>query len=165
MLYYGVDPGVTGGLALINQGKELLAIVRMPVFRAGKYHQLNIHDVGSWIAETGQTHSGDAVVGIEQQHARGLEGRQSIANHHRAWGLLEGYFTGLGFPVIEMRPVDWQRAMKMTPQKITKDRKQASRRKVQGLYPDQSNLFKLVRDEGLAEAVLIALAARLEHLK
>lgn len=165
MLYYGIDPGVTGGLALVHEDKRLLTVISMPIDRVGGKNLLNIHDVGSWIAKCGQIYQGDAAVGIEQQSARPVEGRGSIARHHRAWGLLEGYCRGLGFPVIELRPVDWQRALKMTPQKKTADRKQASRRRVQDLYPDQSDYFQRVKDDGRAEAVLIALAARLEHLK
>ena len=163
MLYFGIDPGLTGGLALIDDDKKLLNVISMPFGKVGSHNQMNIHDVGLWIAKCGQIYAGNALVGIEEQQARNVEGRGSIARHHRAWGLLEGYCHGLGFQVVTLRAVDWQRAMKMKPIKDSKDRKEASRRRVQDLYPDQSEHFTRVKDDGRAEAVLIALAARKEH--
>lgn len=137
----GIDPGVTGGVALLVDG-TLERVVAMPVFGGltdgGILSQL-IADMTP------------ATVVIEATQAMPKNG--SIASHSLGYnsGVCVGVAQALQLPLIRVRPIEWKRAMGLIGK-----RKADSRALARELWPAHGESFKLVKQDGLAEAALIA---------
>jgi len=68
----------------------------------------------------------------------------------RGLGIVEGVALGAGIPVRWVSPAKWKRALGLSADKG------ASRRRAIELWPAQSAMFARVKDDGRAEAALIA---------
>jgi crossover junction endodeoxyribonuclease RuvC len=146
----GIDPGVTGGIAIL-EGDILLAVAQLPT-RArlhGSGQQIDGAALMSWIVEHRQ---GQQVLAIlEAVASRPGQGARSIFNFGHCLGTIEGVLSALGVPYRLVSPPVWKKRAGLTG----KD-KSASRSLAMQLYPDHADHFKRVRDDGLAEAVLLA---------
>jgi crossover junction endodeoxyribonuclease RuvC len=68
----------------------------------------------------------------------------------RAAGLLEGALAGLGIPVTLVTPQEWQKGMRVI------GGKDGARARAAELWPGQAGLFARVKDDGRADAALMA---------
>lgn len=142
MIVIGIDPGMTGGYA-VNAKGDILDIGRLPIVD-GEPNALLLRDLSENYPE--------AVVAIEVQQARPKQGRSSILKTGKGWGLLIGFFGGRGHPVVHVRSQEWKPTFR-----LTRKPKEASRAMAIDLWPDlASAAFRYKRDEGVAEAALIA---------
>ena len=137
----GIDPGITGGLACIHRGK-LVAVEAMPV-----------HDGradGRAIDEMLTEWEPDAVY-VENTQPMPKNG--SIASYSLGLntGIVIGVIQANGFRMVRVRPQEWKKKMGLTG----KD-KNASRGLATELFPEFASSFKLVKNDGMAEAALIA---------
>lgn len=141
----GVDPGVTGGVAFLTD-EYLLRVERMPILAK----QVDVDEIARFLYEEQPD-----IVAIERLSARP---RGSIASWSLAWNTsaVEATCTALGYPLVRLLPSGWRKAVGL-PNKSTKG---DSRLLAKQLWPDLSDSFRLVRDDGLAEAALIAEAHR-----
>lgn len=151
MRIIGVDPGVTGGLALMVDGR-VTAVEPMPV-----------HDGvadGASIASLIERWNADVVV-VEKTQAMPKNG--SIASYSLGMntGIVYGVVTALQHPLVKIRPIDWKRCNGLVGK--TKD---ASRGLATELWPGFLNVFKIKRTgEGQAEAALIARAHHITYIR
>jgi crossover junction endodeoxyribonuclease RuvC len=139
----GIDPGLSGGVALVGDGALQMA-VDMPVLGG----EIDIDE----LCELLNMSKPDVVV-VETVHAMPKQGVSSTFNFGLSTGMVLGTIRSLRHPLVRMRPIDWKRANGLVGQDKT-----ASRRLAQELWPDMADLFKLVRHDGRAEAALIARA-------
>ena len=147
----GVDPGLKGAIAVLTLRGELLSIDDMPV--AGKNVSCPI------IADIFQTIWRDAIIRdggapicvIEDVHSMPKQGVASSFNFGRSKGVIEGCAAASEFRVEYVSPAKWKRDMK-----LTKD-KGAARALAMDRWPQSREYFKRVKDDGRAEAALIAL--------
>jgi crossover junction endodeoxyribonuclease RuvC len=142
----GVDPGKSGALAVLV-GARLVEVIDMPVVGAtisGTLLDESIHD---WVDPL-HPHATRAV--IEDVHAMPKQGVSSTFAFGRALGLVEGVITGNGIAVHWVSPARWKRDMR-----LGKDKGESRRRAIE-LWPDKAGLFARVKDDGRAEAALIA---------
>jgi crossover junction endodeoxyribonuclease RuvC len=65
-------------------------------------------------------------------------------------GLVDGVLAGLGIPTTYVTPQSWKRAAGLTSDKS------AVRLRAAQLFPDMAKHFARVKDDGRAEAALIA---------
>ena len=79
------------------------------------------------------------------------QGVTSSFNFGRSKGVVEGVFAAAGRPIVYVSPGVWKRALG-----LSKD-KGASRRRAIELWPDHTDKFRRAKDDGRAEAALIAL--------
>jgi len=146
----GIDPGVTGGVALFLDG-ELLAVDPLPT-RARLYGsglQLDGAGLKSWLMEM---RAGRPCVAIlEAVSSRPGQGVRSVFNFGHCLGTIEGVLASLGIPYQLVSASVWKKRAGL----IGKP-KSASRSLAMQLFPDQTDRFKRVKDDGLAEACLIA---------
>lgn len=144
MKVVGVDPGLTGGLAHMIDG-VLADVVPMPVL--AKRAQGN--DIACLLRQWNP----DVVV-VEDLHAMP---RGAIASFSLGWscGVVVAVVQTLQHPLVRMRASEWKKIMGL----IGKD-KDASRLLATELWPNQADKFKRKKDDGLAEAALIAEAYR-----
>ena len=145
--YIGIDPGQTGGLALVSARGELVDVQRMPVIDtevSGLLLAALLHD---W-----QDMMGDAVkVIIEQVGSMPGQGVSSTFKFGKNFGVALGVVQAIGFPMERVRPQQWKPTFTL----IGKD-KDASRGKATELWPSMANRWKLKGDNGLTDAALLA---------
>ena len=137
----GIDPGVTGGLAVIHEGR-LAGVEPMPV-----------HDGradGRAIDELLTLWEPDVVV---LENTQPMPKNGSIASYSLGLntGIVIGVVQANQFSLIRVRPQEWKKKMGL----IGKD-KTASRGLATELFPEYAASFKRVKDDGQAEAALIA---------
>lgn len=145
----GVDPGNGGAIALLVDGK-LETVVDMPVveIQRGKTmkRQVSAQALVGIIKEMNPTHAA-----VEKVASMPNQGVSSMFAFGRSAGVIEGVLAALEVPVSYVQPAVWARTMNKG---YGKD---ASRHRAMELHPDKQELFKLVKHDGRAEAVLIAM--------
>ncbi len=155
MKILGIDPGCYGALALLDCG-ALAAVHDMPFLkvRRGKSDKAEIdgYTLGSLL----ESLSPDLAV-IEQ--VGGMTGQSSSAafNFGRAAGAPEYVLKAFGVRVEPVHPSVWKRALRLN------SGKDAARAAAMKLWPAAADKFKRVKDDGRAEASLIAEYGRLTY--
>ena len=146
----GVDPGATGALALYDRDLNALAVVDMPnaLVRVGKARRRQISE--TWLAAAIATLAPDCAW-IERVHALPRQGVTSSFSFGVAYGLVRGVLAALQVPVHLVTPNEWKRALRLGSDK-NEARLIAAR-----LFPGNAQQFSRVRDDGRAEAALLAL--------
>jgi crossover junction endodeoxyribonuclease RuvC len=90
---------------------------------------------------------------VESVNARPGEGPTGAFAFGRARGVIEGALAAAGVPVTFIMPPAWKRTLGLTLASKDASRAEAIRR-----WPGHAELFARVRDDGRAEAALIAVA-------
>jgi len=152
-LVLGIDPGLGGALALLTSEGMLVDVDDMPVLSDGAAGRRAINvplltaRVRAWGAD---------MAFVELVGPRPGEGAVGAFGFGRSRGIIEGTLGALAVPVEMVAPAWWKRRVGIPPGKIgTKDaaRSEAIRR-----WPARADLFARVKDDGRAEACLIAVA-------
>lgn len=148
MRIVGVDPGAYGALALLVNGK-LSEVHDMPILkvRRGKTDKAEVD--GYALAELLRGLAPDIVM-LEQ--VGGMTGQSPSAsfNFGRAVGAVEYASKALGYRVDVVPPATWKRYLRVN------GGKDGSRAHAIRLWPDKAQQFARVKDDGRAEASLIA---------
>lgn len=141
----GVDPGVTGALAVLIDGR-LVAVFDMPV-NESQADPRAIADMITAVTE----HAEIAAVVVEKTQPMPKNG--SIASFKLGFntGVVIGVVQTLQHPLRRVPPAEWKRGSGL----IGKT-KAASRGLATELYPGFAEQFRLVKHDGRAEAALIA---------
>jgi crossover junction endodeoxyribonuclease RuvC len=147
MIVLGVDPGLSGGIAILeDQTIHLLA--DMPIHRVGHGKatrpELDMHGLCALLAR----HRVEHVV-IEQVGARPGQGTVSMFRFGYAAGALYGAATALGLPVSFAQPKAWQRFCGIGPHP------DEARRRASQLYPAAASQLNRKVDANKADALLI----------
>jgi len=147
MIYCGIDPGLTGGIAFLHKG--LLVADRVPVrkFKMNKKERKYL-DVGTIVAML-EKHKPDHIF-IEKQQAMPGQGVSSTFMTGLGYGIYIGMFISLGYDYTEVSPRQWKKDLD-----VPKD-KNLSRERASELYPHASHFWKLKCEDGVAEAAMIA---------
>ena len=145
----GVDCGLSGAWALLDD-HGLVAIGDMPHADGAVSAHLLVTD----LHVAALRHLGVRVVEraavVEIAGAMPGQGVSSTWKFARATGVVEGVLAGLGWPMHTVTPARWKRDLG-----LSKD-KGASRAMAARLWPDRAEWFARVKDDGRAEAALIA---------
>ncbi|MGJ0506992.1 MAG: hypothetical protein ACR652_07595 [Methylocystis sp.] len=104
-----------------------------------------------------KSHGGHAFV--EFVGARPGEGAVGAFSFGRARGAIEGVLAAAGIPATLITSPSWKRAIGIPPGKV--GAKDAARSEAIRRWPDKAHLFARVKDDGRAEAALIAVAGLL----
>ena len=146
--YVGIDPGAYGALALLSGGK-LLEVHDMPILkvRRGKSDKAEVD--GYALAALLRDLAPD-IVWLEQ--VGGMTGQSPSAsfNFGRAVGAVEYTSKTLGYRVSVVPPATWKKFLRLKPGKDD------ARAMAMKLWPDKAGQFARVKDDGRAEASLIA---------
>lgn len=157
MRVLGIDPGVTGGLAVLHApgGKpEPLALNDMPAVRQqrgkkGSTGMVNAPGLALWLRNVNP----DVAV-MERVGARPGQGATSGFQFGRGVGAVEGVLAALDIALIHVESVAWKRSVGLP---FGAD-KEASRALALRLYPTWAGMLGRKKDDGRAEALLIATA-------
>lgn len=153
MLYVcGIDPGANGALAFFNAELAALEVFPMPTTTRevrGK-RKREVDPVG--VAEIVRRMRTPELVLIERVSAMPNQGVTSMFSFGRALGVIEGVTAGFRMNVDWVTPQVWKKHYG-----LIKADKNASRAKAQEVFPAYRDLFARAKDDGLAEAALIAM--------
>jgi crossover junction endodeoxyribonuclease RuvC len=159
-MFLGVDIGVRGAIAIITGGGELVAVDDMPVLADGPAGRRNVN--APLLAEMiASSHAMRAFV--EYVGARPGEGPTGAFSFGRSRGVIEGVMAALGVPVEFLTPPTWKRLAGIAPGK--EGAKDAARAEAIRRWPSKASLFARVKDDGRAEAALIAVAGLLREAR
>ncbi len=151
MTVLGIDPGLTGALAWVSREGHLIEINDMPIAAMRQRKKI----VPALLADMMQLREIDFVV-IEQVGPHRGEGVGGAFSFGYGAGLLEGVATALGLPVHFYSPATWKRRAGVPGDKG------AARAMACRYWPGASGLFARVKDDGRAEAALLARWAALQ---
>lgn len=142
----GCDPGKSGALAALTDDGQLIAVADMPV--VGQIISARLLDdiVHNWIDPL----FGGGTAVIEDVHAMPKQGVSSVFSFGRSLGVAEGVLAGNGLAMVYVSPAKWKRALGLSSDKGV------SRRRAIEQWPAHADSFKRVKDDGRAEAALIA---------
>ena len=173
MLFVGVDPGVTGAVAIIagthvqvfdTPTAELKAgrrkktvFVPREMARTLKDKILNLLGPGPGLSSPLET---ETFCVLEKVHSMPGQGVSSSFSFGEGYGMWQGILATLGIPYELVTPQAWKKEM-MAGMGIKE--KGASRVRALELFPQMTNILSRVKDHGRADAILIAAYGRRRH--
>ena len=151
MKIIGIDPGLSGGIAVLENNK-VLNIFDMPVMSEGKKNkrQLNSAQLVSLIKANIKSNEEVAVV-VEQVNAMPGQGVTSMFNFGQTFGAIKGVCAALGLPIFFVRPSKWKKHFE-----LINSSKDSSRTKAIEMYPTLSSQLAKKKDVNKSDAILIA---------
>lgn len=152
VLVVGIDPGFSGAIALLDPTTRQLEVFDMPTLKSttGK----NITDVRALAETLNKANIASRVVSmLERVGSHPSDGKDRVWSFGKHVGHLEMAVAGLGFETYEVTPGQWKKHFRLVADKA------ASRALAMARFPNNADQFKRVKDDGRAEAALIALYA------
>jgi Holliday junction resolvasome RuvABC endonuclease subunit len=146
----GVDPGIRGGLALVqllDGNPRLIDAADVPVVGVGAKERVDALALQEWI----HMHA-PARAYVERGQAMPKQGASSGFKFGRAIGSIEAVVAVCAIPLEIVEPSMWKRALRLRG----KDKEGARQYAIQ-VFPHAHHLLQRKRDHQRAEAALIAL--------
>lgn len=140
----GIDPGATGAVATLDSNGRLLDVWDMP-YDDGRVAAPRLASIIRDLSLLG-----DPVAWVEQAQSMPHQGVASSFKYGVGYGVILGVLGTLHVPTNHIRPAVWKKAAG-----LSKD-KGASRRRATEQWPSMAERFARVKDDGRAEAALIA---------
>ena len=151
MKILGIDPGLSGAIAILEK-KKVLNLFDMPVMAEGKKNkkQLNSAQLVNIIRENSIGEE-EIVVVVEQVNAMPGQGVTSMFNFGQTFGAIKGISATLKLPIFFARPSKWKKHFE-----LINSSKDASRTKVIEMYPAFAEKLSKKKDVNKSDAILIA---------
>jgi crossover junction endodeoxyribonuclease RuvC len=150
--YLGVDPGLSGALAVvetINGVPALVDAIDMPATGTGAKARVDIIAAAEWIAK-----HAPSTAFVERAQAFPGQGASSGFSYGRAVGAIEAVVALCSIPMVLIEPSTWKKRLHLPG----KD-KEAARQKALQLFPSQHALLARKKDHGRADACLLVVAS------
>lgn len=150
----GVDPGRTGALAVLHDDGTIAEIVDMPAIEVivGGKKRLRVSAAGiAGFFHKWKSAADEFTIIIEETQPMRKMGEVGAFGLGRNSGLAEGAAAGARVSLQPVRPQAWKKYFGLHADKG------GSRLRAQQQWPNQASLFTRVKDDGRAEAALIAL--------
>ena len=140
----GIDPGATGAVAIMSDNGYLIDMHDLPHMKG---HGLSAALLCEMLVDVDDAKHAF----VERVASRPGAGVSGMFNFGRDFGVILGVCSALRIPVSLVTPSKWKRDMGLTA-----DKDQARARAAQ-LWPGAAAQFARKKDDGRAEAALIAL--------
>ena len=153
MLIIGIDPGISGSICFLEDGK-ITDVVEMPTMAEGKKNkrQVNGSQIYNEISERiHKIDKQDIRIIIEQVSAMPGQGVTSMFNFGQSFGILKGICSAMQLPMYFVRPAKWKKYFN-----LINSEKDASRTKAIEIFPYFSSELSRKKDSNKADAILIA---------
>ena len=150
MKVFGIDPGLNGAIAIL-QDKKVLSIIDMPVMADGKKNKRQLNN--AQLAEIIRKHiseDDEISVVVEQVNAMPGQGVTSMFNFGQTFGAIKGVCAALRLPIFFVRPSKWKKYFE-----LINSSKDASRTKAIEMYPYLSDQLAKKNDVNKSDAILI----------
>jgi len=153
MIYIGIDPGFSGAIAFYAPKENIVSIYDMPVYQNAKGKtEINLYELHEILEpETDEPH----MAIIEQVAAMRGQGVTSMFRFGQSYGVTQMAVAAHKIPMQFVTPAKWKSYLGLSRDKGV-SRSLATQR-----FPKQADLFKRVKDDGRAEAALLALYGKL----
>ena len=153
MLIIGIDPGISGSICFLENGK-ILDVIEMPVMTDGKKNKKQVN--GSQIyneilKRIDKDVTSNTRVVIEHVTAMPGQGVTSMFNFGQSFGVLKGIFSAMQIPMDFISPVKWKKYYN-----LINTQKDSSRTKAIEFFPYISSKLSRKKDANKADAILIA---------
>ena len=151
MRIFGIDPGLSGGIAILDDNK-IKEIFDMPVMPDGKKNkrQLNSALLAQLLKDNIKDIE-DTVIIVEQVNAMPGQGVTSMFNFGQTFGAIKGISAALSLPIFFVRPAKWKKHFE-----LINSSKDASRTKAIEMYPSFAEKLSKKKDVNKSDAILIA---------
>ena len=151
MKIIGIDPGLSGGIAVLENNK-VKKIFDMPVMAEGKKNkrQLNSAQLVKLLRDN-YSDQEEVLVVVEQVNAMPGQGVTSMFNFGQSFGILKGICSAMQLPMYFVRPVKWKKYFN-----LINSEKDASRTRAIEIFPYFSVHLSRKKDSNKADAILIA---------
>ena len=153
MLIIGIDPGISGSICFLDNGK-ILEVIEMPIMTDGKKNkkQVNGSQVYNEISKRIKQFDKNQIrVVIEHVSAMPGQGVTSMFNFGQSFGILKGICTAMQLPMYFVRPTKWKKYFN-----LLNSEKDASRTRAIEIFPYFSSQLSRKKDSNKADAILIA---------
>ena len=153
MLIIGIDPGISGSICFLKEGK-ISDVIEMPTMTDGKKNKRQVN--GSQIFNE----ISSRIIGIEKHNIRVViehvtampgQGVTSMFNFGQSFGILKGICSAMQLPMYFVRPAKWKKYFN-----LINSEKDASRTRAIEIFPYFSKELAKKRDSNKADAILIA---------
>ena len=153
MRIIGIDPGLSGGIAVLDDLK-IYDIFDMPIMSEGKKNKNQVNgsqDYNEIIKRIKQFEKNQIRVVIEHVSAMPGQGVTSMFNFGQSFGILKGICTAMQLPMYFVRPAKWKKYFN-----LFNSEKDASRTRAIEIFPYFSSQLSRKKDSNKADAILIA---------
>ena len=153
MLIIGIDPGISGSICFLDNGK-ILEVVEMPIMTDGKKNKKQVNGSQVYneiIKRIKQFEKNQIRVVIEHVSAMPGQGVTSMFNFGQSFGILKGICTAMQLPMYFVRPTKWKKYFN-----LLNSEKDASRTRAIEIFPYFSSQLSRKKDSNKADAILIA---------
>jgi crossover junction endodeoxyribonuclease RuvC len=154
----GVDPGIHGGLAIVDTcdgsdaaAPRLVDAIDIPTVGIGAKEPVDVLALRTWIL----AHTPQHAV-IERAQAMPKQGSSSGYKYGRSTGAIESVIACCGIPLTIIDPSAWKKF-----HQLRGGEKEASRQRAMMLFPSAHALLARRKDHGRVEAALFAPAGML----
>jgi crossover junction endodeoxyribonuclease RuvC len=145
MIVLGIDPGASGAFAWVSGDGHLIEVADMPTVTVRGKTRVSAPGVVTLLKDRPV----DLVV-IEGVNAMPRQGVSSTFIFGYAAGLLEGAVAACEYPLEIVRSAEWKRLARVPADKG------ACREMAMRMWPGGAHWFKRVKDDGRADAALMA---------
>lgn len=136
-LLMGIDPGKQGAIAILDKAAGSVVTHDMP-------------DTTAKLIDLFASLPPVRLCCIEKPYYPALIGVTNATKIAEAYGALRAVLAYQGIPTFETRPGEWKKALNLNSSKS------ASREKASQFFPDCADQWRRAKDDGRAEASLIA---------
>ena len=153
MLIIGIDPGISGSICFLEDGK-VIDIIEMPSMAEGKKNkrQVNGHQMYNELSNRIKNYNIQNInVVVEQVSAMPGQGVTSMFNFGQSFGVVKGICAAMQLPIFFVRPAKWKKHFE-----LINTQKDASRTKAIEMFPKISSILSKKKDSNKADAILIA---------
>lgn len=153
--YIGIDPGLSGAVAIIDSQAKLTTLAPTPTVKIGKKKYYDIQAMKEILQTVNHL---NPIICLEKVHAMPGQGVTSMFRFGEGYGIWLGLVNGLGIPYMEVHPRTWTKKMLRGIAGIGKER---SYLKARQLWPEWKPKFKYEHE--YSDALLLAEYGRLER--
>lgn len=148
MIVVGIDPGLSGAICFDQDtlGRDMMDVPTFSLSRNGK----NKREVDAVALAAGWRFNPVGHAFIEQVGAMPGQGVSSVFAFGKSYGILIGVLAARGVPMTFVNPRVWKKALGVPASK------DGARARASQLMPESAHLWTRVKDDGRAEAALIA---------
>ena len=153
MRIFGIDPGIAGAIAILDE-KKIVDVIDLPTMSEGKKNKKQVNgaqiynEISKKINSNPETNTR---VVIEHVTAMPGQGVTSMFNFGQSFGVLKGICSAMRLPMFFVRPAKWKRYYN-----LINSEKDASRTRAIEIFPDFSSQLSKKKDSNKADAILIA---------
>ena len=153
MFIIGIDPGISGAICFLKDGK-IIDVIEMPSMAEGKKNKKQVN--GNQLFNEIKSHLSainDEKICVVVEHVTAMPGQgvTSMFNFGQSFGVIKGICSAMQLPIYFVRPTKWKKYFN-----LIKTSKDASRSRAIEIFPKISDQLKRKKDSNKADAILIA---------